>query len=133
MASVVMLTRVGSALVAAGAIAGGLLMRRMSTAPTYSACFITSPSTTHAQALARQLVQNQLAACVNILPSVQSVYSWKGEVQSVRAQHMLFFCFMYILDPRRSAHLSLALRCCCLHDDGARAQDEEVLMMCKTR
>ncbi len=30
--------------------------------------------------MARQLVQSQLAACVNIIGSVRSVYSWKGEV-----------------------------------------------------
>lgn len=33
-----------------------------------------------AHALARALVQEQLAACVNIIGGVQSVYRWQGEV-----------------------------------------------------
>ncbi|QTL36190.1 divalent-cation tolerance protein CutA [Pseudoalteromonas viridis] len=37
---------------------------------------------THAQAqdIARQLVANKQAACVNILPNVESIYVWQGEV-----------------------------------------------------
>ncbi|MFC5473005.1 divalent-cation tolerance protein CutA [Paraherbaspirillum soli] len=34
-----------------------------------------------AEALARQLVERKLAACVNLLPVVQSVYRWQGVVE----------------------------------------------------
>jgi len=34
-----------------------------------------------AQELARALVQEKLAACVNILPTVRSIYTWEGQVQ----------------------------------------------------
>jgi periplasmic divalent cation tolerance protein len=39
-----------------------------------------------AEALARALVEDRLAACVNILPSMQSVYRWKGQIESASEQ-----------------------------------------------
>jgi len=41
----------------------------------------TVPSADVGAALARSLVQARLAACVNVLPPMTSVYRWKGEVQ----------------------------------------------------
>jgi periplasmic divalent cation tolerance protein len=35
-----------------------------------------------AERIARRLVEQQLAACVNILPGVQSIYRWQGNVES---------------------------------------------------
>ena len=35
-----------------------------------------------AERIAHRLVEQHLAACVNILPGVQSVYRWQGAVQS---------------------------------------------------
>lgn len=35
-----------------------------------------------AQAIATQLVEQKLAACVNIFPGVCSVYQWQGEMQT---------------------------------------------------
>lgn len=34
-----------------------------------------------AQVLARALVERRLAACVNVLPAVQSIYRWNGAVE----------------------------------------------------
>ena len=39
------------------------------------------PDTETAQSIARELVGMQLAACVNILPGVQSFYRWQGVVE----------------------------------------------------
>ena len=40
----------------------------------------TCPSTEVAESIARKLVDEKLAACVNIISSVQSIYKWKGEM-----------------------------------------------------
>jgi len=39
------------------------------------------PDAQSAQDLARHLVELRLAACVNILPGVQSVYRWDGAIE----------------------------------------------------
>lgn len=35
----------------------------------------------HAAALARALVERQLAACVNIVPGARSIYRWQGKLE----------------------------------------------------
>lgn len=41
----------------------------------------TCPDRAVAESLAQQLVQYRLAACVNILPEIRSIYRWENEVQ----------------------------------------------------
>ena len=41
----------------------------------------TAPDAGTAQSLATTLVHERLAACVNIIPGVQSVYRWQGAVE----------------------------------------------------
>ena len=43
--------------------------------------FMTAASTDEASRIAELLVEKNLAACVQILPEMQSVYSWKGEIE----------------------------------------------------
>jgi periplasmic divalent cation tolerance protein len=40
-----------------------------------------APDKASAHALARALVETKLAACVTILPGVQSVYRWQGQIE----------------------------------------------------
>ncbi len=42
---------------------------------------VTTTPEDAAPTIARALVERRLAACVNILPVVQSVYRWQGEVE----------------------------------------------------
>ena len=42
----------------------------------------TAGSEQEARKIANSLVERRLAACVNILPKIESVYRWKGEVDS---------------------------------------------------
>jgi periplasmic divalent cation tolerance protein len=42
----------------------------------------TSGNESEAKTIARELVERQLAACVNIVPRTQSIYRWEGNVES---------------------------------------------------
>lgn len=44
----------------------------------------TAASEEEARKIARHLVEHQLAACVNIVPQIESVYRWLGKVESSR-------------------------------------------------
>ncbi len=41
---------------------------------------ITVPTEEDAGKIARHLVEKRLAACVNIVPGIRSIYTWEGEV-----------------------------------------------------
>jgi periplasmic divalent cation tolerance protein len=43
--------------------------------------FCTFPDVENAREIGTALVESQLAACVNLLPGVESIYSWKGTVE----------------------------------------------------
>ena len=42
-----------------------------------------------AAALARTLIEERLAACVNVLPPMTSVYRWKGDIEQDREQQLV--------------------------------------------
>ena len=42
----------------------------------------TAGSEEEARRIARHLVEEQLAACVNIVPQIESIYRWQGRVES---------------------------------------------------
>lgn len=68
-------------------------------------CFCTCPDGEVAAALARAMVEQGHAACVNILPGVRSVYRWQGQVESAN-EVMLWLKTV----RRRYAALEEALR-----------------------
>lgn len=48
--------------------------------PTFVLILSTAPDENVAATLARGLIDNQLAACVNIIPGIRSFYRWQGQV-----------------------------------------------------
>jgi periplasmic divalent cation tolerance protein len=61
-----------------------------------------------ARALAGKLVEERLAACVNIVPGLESVYHWQGSVE--RSSEVLL-----VIKTRRSLLAELARRIETLH------------------
>lgn len=57
--------------------------------PSVSIVLTTLGADTDAAAIARTLVDERLAACVNILPVMTSVYRWKGTVEHDREQQIV--------------------------------------------
>jgi periplasmic divalent cation tolerance protein len=49
----------------------------------------TFPVDGDADQLAQQLVGERLAACVNVLPPMRSIYTWKGAVESAEERQIV--------------------------------------------
>jgi periplasmic divalent cation tolerance protein len=56
-----------------------------------AACIVltTLGADADAAALARTLVEERLAACVNVLPVMTSIYRWHGQVEQDREQQLV--------------------------------------------
>ena len=54
--------------------------------------FCTCPDTDAANLLAEKLVENHLAACVNVLPGVTSYYRWQGQMERDSEVLLLIKC-----------------------------------------
>lgn len=46
--------------------------------------YMTAANQAEAKRLARHLVEQKVAACVNILGAISSVYEWKGKVENAK-------------------------------------------------
>jgi periplasmic divalent cation tolerance protein len=55
---------------------------KMATGSEFCAVYVTCGSQDEARAIAGALVEEKLAACVNIIPGVQSIYYWENAVQN---------------------------------------------------
>lgn len=49
----------------------------------------TFPADANAEAWARRLVDERLAACVNILPPMQSIYRWEGAIDTATERQII--------------------------------------------
>ena len=66
------------------------------------------PDAANAERIARILVEEGLTACVSILPPMQSIYMWKGQIESATEQLLIIKSltthFPAIRDRLRSLH-----------------------------
>ena len=70
--------------------------------------YVTAGSAAEAEQLARTLVEEKLAACVNRIPSVRSVYRWQGQVEQSDEE-------LLIIKTRRELFPALEKRVRALH------------------
>lgn len=52
--------------------------------------FCTFPDPEKARQIGTVLVEKQLAACVNLLPAVESIYRWEGKIESANEVLAIF-------------------------------------------
>jgi len=86
----------------------------------------TASSDEEARKIARQLVERHLAACVNIVPQIESVYRWKGNIESGREWLLIIKTsadqFPALRDAIRELHSYELPECIALNvDDGSSA------------
>ncbi len=51
---------------------------------SFALYYVTTPDEKCAEELGRGAIENRLAACVNILPGMKSIYRWKGGIESAQ-------------------------------------------------
>lgn len=71
-------------------------------------CLSTASSDEEAAKIARALVEERLAACVNLVPAVRSIYTWQGKVEDGAEVLM-------VIKTRRSLVAKLTARVKALH------------------
>ena len=64
--------------------------------------FMTAASAEEAMRIAEALVDSRLAACVQVLPEMHSIYLWKGEVERAREVLMIAKTTMAKFDSLQS-------------------------------
>jgi len=62
---------------------------------------VTCPSRAVARRLAEVLIRRRLAACVNILPGVESIFTWKGKTDHSREVLLLIKTTARVFDRLR--------------------------------
>jgi len=60
--------------------------------------FITAAGEEEAAVLARTLVEAKLAACVNMVSNVRSIYAWKGSIEDDREHLMIVKTQRHLFD-----------------------------------
>ncbi len=70
--------------------------------------YSTAPDIEIARQIARVLVDEKLAACVSLLPSMQSVYRWQGKVEEAQETYIMIktkrSCFSLLSERLQTLH-----------------------------
>ena len=62
----------------------------MKTARPFAIVLVTAPDLKTARKLARTALQARLAACVNLVPQIESHYWWRGKLEKSREVLLVF-------------------------------------------
>jgi periplasmic divalent cation tolerance protein len=94
----------------------GHFVRELFTMTDKIVVFSTCASPEEAEKLARLLVDQRLAACVNVVPGVRSYYRWKGAVEAgdeclliVKSSRDLFAALAAVLEKAHSYEVPEAI------------------------
>jgi periplasmic divalent cation tolerance protein len=84
----------------------------------------TASSEEEARKIARHLVERRLAACVNVVPQIASIYRWQGKVEEAREWLLIIKTNAAAFAPVREAitelHSYEVPECICLNiEDGS--------------
>ena len=60
--------------------------------------YITAPDEEQAARIARVLIEERLAGCVNIVKGIRSIYSWEGKIQDDQEVLMIAKTQKYLFD-----------------------------------
>ncbi len=63
----------------------------------------TVPTGDIAAQIARELIQRRLAACVNVIPGITSVYRWKGSITTDAEQLLVIKTSSSLMDSLQQA------------------------------
>jgi periplasmic divalent cation tolerance protein len=63
-----------------------MIVQKLAEGSGYCIVLCTCPDQTVAESIANELVKNKLAACVNIVPGITSIYQWKGNLEKSQEQ-----------------------------------------------
>lgn len=67
----------------------------------YITVFVTAGRKMEAEKIARRLVEKRLAACVNIIPGINSFFRWQGRIENCRE-------YLLVIKTKRSLFQRLA-------------------------
>uniref|UniRef100_A0A915PHA2 Divalent-cation tolerance protein CutA n=1 Tax=Setaria digitata TaxID=48799 RepID=A0A915PHA2_9BILA len=73
----------------------------------YSVVYVTTPNTTVAHQIAREVVKGKYAACVNIVPTITSIYEWENKVEEDKESLLIIKTKSTALDALKTKVLSM--------------------------